>query len=64
MADELVILVCPPGAQDGKISHGDVAYEPYREDIDNPRSRWLVRVPRAAAIHFCRTGGFSLLEAE
>jgi hypothetical protein len=61
--DGWVTLVCPLGAENGKISHGAVAYEPYREDIENPRSRWLVKVPKFAAIHFCRVGGFVLIEA-
>jgi len=63
-ADDSVILVCPPGANEGKISHGDRCWEPYREDVENPRSRWLVRVPRGeVAYHFCRIGGFYPLEA-
>ena len=45
-AEDWVTLVCPLGAQDGKILHGDRCFEPYREDIENPRSRWLVKVPR------------------
>jgi hypothetical protein len=63
-ADGMVILICPAGAQDGKISHGDREFLPYREDIHNPRSRWLVRVPRGeVAFHLCRVGGFAPLEA-
>jgi hypothetical protein len=59
-----VILICPAGAQDGKISHGDREFVPYREDIHNPRSRWLVRVPQGeVAFHLCRVGGFLPLEA-
>jgi hypothetical protein len=56
-ADE-VTLVCPLGAQDGKISHGDRCFEPYREDHRDPHSRWLVRVPRDVAYHLCNKGGF------
>jgi len=65
MADpnDWVILVCPAGAQDGKISHGDRCFEPYREDIEDPHSRWLVRVPRYVSFHLCRVGGFFPLEA-
>jgi hypothetical protein len=62
-ADGMVILICPPGAQDGKISHGDREFLPYREDHTDPHSRWLVVVPKEAAIHFCRIGGFQLLKA-
>ena len=65
MAEGWVILICPAGAETGKISHGAAAYEPYREDIENPRSRWLVKVPRGeVAFHFCREGGFTPLEPE
>jgi hypothetical protein len=57
--DGWVTLVCPLGAESGKISFGDRCWEPYREDIENPRSRWLVRVPAGeVAHHFCRIGGF------
>jgi hypothetical protein len=60
--DGWVILICPAGAQDGKISFGDRCWEPYREDVDNPHSRWLVKVPRGVvAHHFCRIGGFAPL---
>lgn len=62
-ADDWMVLVCPPGAEAGKISHGDVAYEPYREDIEDPRARWLVKVPRHVSFHLCRVGGFAPLES-
>jgi hypothetical protein len=58
-----VVLVCPPGAQDAPISHGDVAYAPYREDIEDPHSRWLVKVPPHVSVPLCRVGGFFRLEA-
>jgi hypothetical protein len=59
MADDMVILVCPRGAENGAISHGEREFKPWREDVENPNSRWLVRVPRGiAAYHFCRVGGF------
>jgi hypothetical protein len=62
--DGWVVLICPPGAEAGKISHGDQCWEPYREDVENPRSRWLVRVPRGVvAYHLCRVAGFLPLEA-
>jgi len=63
LADDSVLLICPPGAQDGKISHGARCWEPYREDIENPHSRWLVLVPRDVAYHLCRVGGAAPLEA-
>jgi hypothetical protein len=60
--DDMVVLICPPGAESGKISHGDREFVPYRENIHNPRSRWLVRVPAGeVAYHFCRVGGFTPL---
>ena len=61
--EDWVILVCPPGAETAPISHGDREFLPYREVHTDPHSRWLVVVPKEAAIHFCRTGGFRLLEA-
>jgi hypothetical protein len=62
--DGWVILICPPGAETGKISYGDREFIPYREDVENPRSRWLVRVPRGEVdYHLCRVGGFAPIEA-
>jgi hypothetical protein len=62
MVNDEVVLICPPGAQDGEISHGDRCWEPWKEDIENPHSRWRVRVPREVAYHFCRVGGFVPLD--
>jgi hypothetical protein len=59
---DLIVLICPPGAADAPISHGSVAYTPWPEEPGNPRSRYLVRVPRYAAYHLCRVGGFVPLE--
>ncbi|HEU0216455.1 MAG TPA: hypothetical protein VFQ90_07335 [Stellaceae bacterium] len=53
---ELVTLICPPGAQDAAISHGDAAFWAYREHGRD--GLWLVDVPREAAVHLCRVGGF------
>jgi hypothetical protein len=47
----MVILICPAGAESGKISHGHREFIPYREDVENPRSRWLVKVPRGVVAH-------------
>jgi hypothetical protein len=58
----LVTLRCPPGAQDGAISHGSTQYIPYRADHRDPMSPWLVDVPREAAFHLCRNAGFVQLE--
>jgi hypothetical protein len=60
-AEDFVTLACPPGAEGGKISHGEAEYVPYREDHTDPHSRWLVAVPREAARYFCGNGGFKLL---
>lgn len=62
MANDFVTLICPPGAIDGEISHGDHAYRPHR-DPDDPDGPWLVRVPSEAALYFLRQGGFSMPRA-
>jgi hypothetical protein len=56
-----VTLVCPPGAADAPISHGDRAFEPYREF--GRSGRWLVDVPREAARYFS-VGGFKIFDPE
>jgi hypothetical protein len=61
MTESLITLVLPPGAQDGKISHGTVEYLPYRQDHQNPNSAWLVDVAPDAARYFCWNGGFRRL---
>jgi hypothetical protein len=53
--DDFVTLVCPSGAELAPISHGVVSYEPWH---DHTHNLWLVRVPMAAATHFCWNGGF------
>ena len=54
-----MILVCPPGAEDGLISHGTVAYPPFRADHTDPDNPiWLVDVPPEVAVHFCHNAGF------
>ncbi|HEY3909261.1 MAG TPA: hypothetical protein VGM07_05160 [Stellaceae bacterium] len=63
MSEELVTLVCPPGAADAPISHGDRAFEPFREGGDR-HGRWLVDVTAEAAIYFCRTGGFRRVSSD
>ena len=55
---DYVVLICPPGAEAAPISHGPVSYQAFPEEPGNAHSRWLVRVPRFAAYHFCRVGGF------
>jgi hypothetical protein len=59
-SDDLVTLVCPPGAELAPISHGDGAFTPWREHGDH--GIWLVRVPREVARHFCWNGGFRVFE--
>jgi hypothetical protein len=57
--DGWVTLICPPGAQDGLISHGDRSFHAYRADHTDPQSHWLVDVPEGeVAYHMTRTGGF------
>ena len=59
MADDgWVVLQCPPGAQDGLISHGDVSYHSYRADHTQANGVWLVRVPLEAARHLLWNAGF------
>jgi hypothetical protein len=55
---DYVVLICPTGAADAPMSHGDRAYPGFPETPGDPRSRWLVRVPRHVSVHFCRVGGF------
>jgi hypothetical protein len=62
MTDDLVTLVCPPGAEGAVISHGAVGHRAYLADPRDPHSRRLVDVPREAALHLCRNGGFTLLD--
>jgi hypothetical protein len=58
MAEDTVILVCPPGAADAAISEGETAYPPYRENTHDPHSKWLVEVPREVAQRLCWNAGF------
>jgi hypothetical protein len=55
--DNCVTLLCPEGAETAPISHGPIAFEPYRQ---NWRSGpFLVDVPPEVARHLCYRGGFS-----
>jgi hypothetical protein len=51
-----VMLRCPPGAEGGAISHGETSYRAYR--LHKASDTWLVEVPREAAFHLTRIGGF------
>jgi hypothetical protein len=62
MAEDLITLILPPGAEAGKVSHGDREWIPYRLDHTDPGSKWAVEVPKNVAYHLCRVGGFVLLE--
>ena len=44
-ASELATLVCPPGTADAPISHGTIAYLPYRADQHDPQAPglWMFR---------------------
>jgi hypothetical protein len=61
-ASELATLVCPPGTADAPISHGTIAYLPYRADQHDPASPWLVDVPPHVAAPLLRVGGFRKIE--
>ena len=57
-----VTLICPPGAEQGPVSHGPFGWECCR-DPAYPGRRFLVDVPEYCADHFCRgAGGFVRLE--
>jgi hypothetical protein len=61
MADEdFVTLLCPPGAEQGPVSFGEVGYRAYPFDPRAAATPWLVDVPREIAGHFLRTGGFRI----
>jgi hypothetical protein len=51
MLDE-VVLICPPGAEQGLMSHGG---EPW---FDHDLKAWLVCVPADVAADFCQVAGF------
>jgi hypothetical protein len=54
------MLRCPPGAEGGAISHGETSYRAYR--VHKASDVWLCDVPREAALHLCRVGGFVQIE--
>jgi hypothetical protein len=56
-------LVCPPGAENGLVSHGQHGYECFREHGPG-RGRWLCDVPAEAARHLCWNGGFKIYDPE
>jgi hypothetical protein len=58
MADDMIVLICPRGAENGAISHGDREFTPWRENIHDPHSKWLVAVPKELARFFCFNAGF------
>ena len=65
MGDVMITLICPPGASDGTIAHGDTQYHAYRANHLDPRSRWLVDLPDHIASHFVVSGlGFWPLDPE
>jgi hypothetical protein len=58
MAD-LVTLVVPNGAEGAAFpSHGTTAFVPFRENVDDPASRWLIKVPPDVAGRLTQNGGF------
>jgi hypothetical protein len=62
--DGWVTLICPVGAQDGLISHGDRSYHAYRANHLDPQSYWLVDVPLQVSFYLCRVGGFSFYDPD
>ena len=61
MPDTLT-LALPIGGETGPISHGTVTYSPFREDHNDPASRWLVTVPTEVAAHLIGKGGFIVVD--
>jgi hypothetical protein len=51
-----VTLLCPPGAEQAPVSHGDVGYRAYLADHRDPLSPWYVDLPRSISDHFLRAG--------
>lgn len=60
MAERLVTLVVPFGAETVPISFGTTVYRPYLADPENPASPWLVKMPADIAQHFTHNRGFSM----
>jgi hypothetical protein len=58
----LILLVAPPGAPDGDISHGTESFPSFLADPNDPNSKWLVRVTREAAVPFIERGGFKMVD--
>ena len=61
MTTRTLVLVCPPGAELAPISHGAVAFEPWREH-GRAGGLWLVEVPIEAAGPLMRVGGFKVYD--
>jgi hypothetical protein len=60
-----MILVVPGGeAHTYPISHGTESFEPYRADITDPNSLWLVDVTGEVAVHLLHNAGFSMYHDE
>lgn len=58
------ILIMPPGAENGPVSHGKDCFTPYLEDPGDPNTRRLVKVPDGTVEHFCLNGGFQVYEPQ
>jgi hypothetical protein len=55
-SEDLLTLVCPPRAEQGPVSDGDVGYRAYLADYRAPVSPWLVDVRCEVAYHIMRAG--------
>lgn len=60
--DLMVTLLVPTGAETAPISHGHECFVPYRANIFDPTSPYLVDVPVHAVDPFCLRGGFQVLD--
>jgi hypothetical protein len=52
----MIQLLCPPGAEEGAISHGHRKFVPYRR----ADGRWAVNVPRHVVGPLVKVGGFAI----
>ena len=67
-AVRMVTLICPEGAFDYPVSHGEREYYPYRLTVDHSYPTrefggpWVVDVPIEIYHHFLGPGGFKVYE--
>ena len=68
LPDRMVTLVCPEGAFDYPVSHGEREFYPYRLRVDHTYPArefggpWVVDVPIEIYHHFLGAAGFSVYD--